>query len=216
MKKIGLLSLALVLALGALGAAYAPWTDQVEIKQVVQTGSLEVGVFGVYNYFEEKEVMDVTLEHGGEIKFRKYVPPTPPGSLIPGDDIYPFYESVTISIGNMYPSVWVREDFYIGVGGTVPVHLYPEFEFFGDWELLYECMDIIWKIVLPDGTVYDGSGIPNFEKILTGLQVHPCETIIIWLDKHLLQCGGENQGLEGGFTLTVKAYQYNWDPSPEV
>jgi hypothetical protein len=40
MKKIGLLSLALVLALGALGIGYAAWTDNIFISGTVETGSV--------------------------------------------------------------------------------------------------------------------------------------------------------------------------------
>jgi len=40
MKKIGLLSLALVLALGTLGVGYASWTDQITIDGSVSTGSV--------------------------------------------------------------------------------------------------------------------------------------------------------------------------------
>jgi len=203
-KKIGIISLALVLALGALGVAYAPWTDEVEITQVVHTGSLEVGVFGhAWLEGDEKDVAELKVTHG-DFKFSKYE-----GEL-------DFFESVTVSVGNLYPSVWVNENFYIGVGGTVPVHLYPEIEFFGDWDLLYACMEIEWSIFLPDGTMRSGFGIPDFVEILTGMQVHPCETIVIWLDKHLEQCGGRNQGLKGGFTLTVTGYQYNYDPYPDA
>jgi hypothetical protein len=44
MKKIGLLALALVLALGTLGAAYAHWTDTVYIDGQVCTGEVDVGL----------------------------------------------------------------------------------------------------------------------------------------------------------------------------
>ncbi len=44
MKKIGLLCLALVLALGALGISYATWSDNVTIEQTVKTGEFKVGV----------------------------------------------------------------------------------------------------------------------------------------------------------------------------
>ena len=40
MKKIGLLSLALVLALGSLGVGYAAWTDTIYIDGSVSTGSV--------------------------------------------------------------------------------------------------------------------------------------------------------------------------------
>ena len=42
MKKIGLLSLALVLALGTLGVGYAMWFDTLEIDGTISTGSLEI------------------------------------------------------------------------------------------------------------------------------------------------------------------------------
>jgi len=42
MKKIGLLALAVVLALGALGVGYAMWADTVTIDGTVETGDVEV------------------------------------------------------------------------------------------------------------------------------------------------------------------------------
>jgi hypothetical protein len=44
MRKIGLLALALVLALGALGVGYAHWTDTVFIEGQVCTGEVDVGL----------------------------------------------------------------------------------------------------------------------------------------------------------------------------
>lgn len=42
LKKIGLLALALVLALGSLGVAYAAWTDEVYIQGTVNTGTVDI------------------------------------------------------------------------------------------------------------------------------------------------------------------------------
>jgi len=44
MKKIGLLCLALVLALGALGVGYALWWDEVTIEGTVQTGTVSIEI----------------------------------------------------------------------------------------------------------------------------------------------------------------------------
>jgi hypothetical protein len=44
MKKFGLLCLALVLALGAVGVGYAMWTDTIWIDGTVQTGSVSLGI----------------------------------------------------------------------------------------------------------------------------------------------------------------------------
>ena len=206
MKKIGLLSLALVLALGALGAAYAPWTDEVEINQVVHTGSLEIGVWGRVKLEDDwKNVAGADRSFGGEIKFWK-------DFEFPDQEVaVPFYDSVTISIDNLYPCVWVREDFLIGVGGTVPVHLYMDFDFDFD-EGLLECLEFVWKIHHPDGETISGEGLERLGAALKDMQVHPCETIWIELGKHLLQCEGRSQDLNGSFTITVTGYQYNYTP----
>ncbi|MCD6391565.1 MAG: hypothetical protein J7L92_06220, partial [Dehalococcoidia bacterium] len=44
MKKIGLLSLALVLALGTLGVGFAMWQDTVTIEGTVNTGSVDLDI----------------------------------------------------------------------------------------------------------------------------------------------------------------------------
>ena len=59
MKKILLLSLALVMALGTLGVGYAAWTDRVTIGGTVNTGTLDV----VVEYLSYMEVWkDLTTE----------------------------------------------------------------------------------------------------------------------------------------------------------
>jgi len=49
MKKIGLLSLALVLALGTLGVGYAMWSDTLQIEGDVNTGELSVKFASQYD-----------------------------------------------------------------------------------------------------------------------------------------------------------------------
>lgn len=44
MKKIGLLVLALIMALGALGVGYAAWTSAVSVNATVATGNVLVGI----------------------------------------------------------------------------------------------------------------------------------------------------------------------------
>lgn len=44
LKRIGLLALALVIALGAMGVAYAAWTDELYIVSFVATGNLDIDV----------------------------------------------------------------------------------------------------------------------------------------------------------------------------
>ncbi len=44
MKKIGLLVLAMIMALGALGVGYAAWTSSVNVSATVSTGTVQVGI----------------------------------------------------------------------------------------------------------------------------------------------------------------------------
>ena len=208
MRKIGLLSLALVLALGALGAAYAPWMDQVEIKQVVHTGSLEVGVFGeAWLEGDTKGVASITVTHG-DWKFDKVFDDYP----------YPFYESVTVAIDNFYPCVYAHEFFAIGVGGTVPVHLMVDMTV-DDPDGMFDHLTLDWWIyIYRDGEPIDlgsGEGMANgeldvIEGILEEVQLYPCDALVIYLEKHLAQSGP--QDATASFTMDVTAYQYNWTP----
>jgi len=197
-----MISLALVLALGALGVAYAPWTDEVEITQTVETGSLEIGVRGWADLEgDTKDYVDITVTEG-ESKFFKNT-----------DE---FFASVTIDIDNLYPSVWVHETFEIAIGGTVPVYLYPTFSY-DDEDGLFDAdsMTINWRIFDADGEeVADGVGLDALAEALPDHQAYPCEIITIEIDKHLEQHDGENMNLDGSFTITIKAVQYNYDYTP--
>ena len=47
LKRMGLLALALVIALGALGVSYTIWSEDLYINSMVYTGSLDVDISGV-------------------------------------------------------------------------------------------------------------------------------------------------------------------------
>jgi hypothetical protein len=53
MKKIGLLMLVMVIALGALGIGYASWTDQINITGPVGTGSVCVKWYGINPHYDQ-------------------------------------------------------------------------------------------------------------------------------------------------------------------
>jgi len=217
MKKIGLLCLALVLALGTLGVGYAAWTDTVVMEQTVNTGTLEVGIFAVQQHTEEKDICTVDVTHGA-FKFDKEVAPVPVSALFPAG-LYPFYESATIAIGNFYPSFYILEDFVIGVGGTVPVRLKVTPTIL-DPNGVYDNMTISWSIwKISEGVdelLVSGSGVATAQIAaivgrLEGLQLHGCDVIIIYLDKYLEQTAP--QGADASLTLSVEAIQYNKYPN---
>ncbi|MBA7659393.1 hypothetical protein ES703_67371 [subsurface metagenome] len=56
MKRIGLLALALVLALGGLGIGYANWTDEVKIIGTVQTSEVDLEIIYLSNTYVYKNL----------------------------------------------------------------------------------------------------------------------------------------------------------------
>lgn len=102
MKKIGLICLALVLALGALGVGAALWMGVLGIHGDVATGSVDAvwSLEGFYKTGDDKDIstLDVTM-------------------------FDPWF--MEIWIGNAYPSVTYTVDWNIECTGTVPIHFLP-------------------------------------------------------------------------------------------
>jgi hypothetical protein len=232
MKKIGLLALALVLALGAVGVGYAHWLDTVYINQTVETGDVKVGVFGVADKLgDEKNVVGLNVTHAN-LKWPKEIRAVPGGTLtlpapLPGP--YDFYESVTVDITNYYPSVSVREDFYIGNAGSIPVHLWVTLTV-NDPDGVYDHLTISWVkyLIKADGTITaeasgigkatvggspDGAELGAIRDALEGQQLHQCDTVLLWVDKHLQQEAPQNSE-PAKFTLKVEGIQYNYPWGP--
>lgn len=106
MKKIALISLVLVLAMGTLGVGYALWSDTLYIEGEVNTGEVDVGFYcdwGVCSDSEpaEKDVSSIS---------KQIISPT----------------LLQITITNAYPSIDYYAQFCIVTQGTIPVH-------FGNW-----------------------------------------------------------------------------------
>jgi len=64
LKRIGLLAIALVIALGAMGVGYAAWTDSVYVNSTICTGTLDVDVTGVSSTFVYKAPGEPPQEPG--------------------------------------------------------------------------------------------------------------------------------------------------------
>jgi len=94
MKKIGLIVLALVVALGALGVGYAAWSDTLNI-----TATATVGEFDV-DFIDYEVTQHSTL--GGA------------SANIIHDD------AASFSVANAYPGYWATVKYTIKNNGTVP------------------------------------------------------------------------------------------------
>jgi len=115
MKKIGLLCLALVLALGTLGVGYAMWSDEVIIEGTVDTGTLRLGIFHAYveRLEQDKDVATVDLSFAGPILEKEFA----------GFGTKMAYEKLVVALNNTFPCLTVDIAFYLACVGSIPVHI---------------------------------------------------------------------------------------------
>jgi predicted ribosomally synthesized peptide with SipW-like signal peptide len=133
MKKISLICLALILALGSLGVGYAMWSDTVVINGSVETGSVILGVSKIW--------CGEPFGENGLMPFTDDIPPQPtPGYKDVGwvtcgktgaalCQVYYAGAWRTVTEGGQFvihnaypcyaPSVWVD----VANCGTIPVHM---------------------------------------------------------------------------------------------
>jgi hypothetical protein len=239
MKKIGLISMVLVFALGALGVGYAAWWDEIDINQTVETGSVEIGVIGVASGNITKTLEDGTVLVVAPVTVTNETPKLV--KLIEAADVpidalqgtknladtnAQFYQSTTVDIDNWFPSESVREDFIIGYAGSVPVKLQVDISV-TDPDGVYDHTDIIlWKVYHNGVQLAAGGGagqkatvngsweageLGEIVAALEGLQLHECDVVIVYIDKHLQQQAPQGSQ-EATFTIDVDAVQWNLYP----
>ena len=136
MKKTGLLSLALVLALGAIGVGYAAWTDTIYIEGTVETGSLCWKFVGC-TLADDIEFGGKPVNYGGD--YPTVVPDRTCNDGFEVDPVKgPFWaldknvgwgeqlisadgNTLTVTLHNAYPSYFNILAFYVSNCGTIPL-----------------------------------------------------------------------------------------------
>ena len=101
MKKIIILSLALILALAVVGVGYAGWFATLVVNGTVNTGSLDASIVEMGGYDTEpteKNVSGITCE------------------VIDG--------VLIVTVTNAYPSITYTNEFVVTNTGTIPLHIY--------------------------------------------------------------------------------------------
>jgi hypothetical protein len=222
MKKIGLLCLALVLALGTLGVGYAMWSDEVTIEGTVDTASLTIGFQEVAESFEvtEKPGLDGKPKEVGNFTVELN---TQKGTHWDefSQTYKPIYEKIIATIENGYPCYEVHIVFTVANGGTIPAIITGLVLSSG--ELNFEwttpppnspAVGYFWKD-LNGNCVYDPpSGTDPGEKIisvkvvtnLVGLQLEPCDEWKSELDLHIEQAAEQGHTYE--FVANITAEQW--------
>lgn len=213
MKKFGLLCLALVLALGALGIGYAAWTDQITINGTVSTGELSWCI----------EDFSITPKDAGPDWTSNYTcDPATISTIRPAPELKDVgsttavktdCNTLTLTVNNGYPGYYNHIDFWAINDGNIPLK--------------------IWKVVISDGTHnYPFYAFPSakclelgtgaeagYDLVVKwgdswGVQLDPREDVNFSFDFRILQPAPQNAGGVGGpsamtFTITVTAIQ--WD-----
>lgn len=207
MKKIGLLCLALVLALGTIGVGYALWSDSLYIEGTVYTGELdwefECGTVTVSDPCtpptEDKNCNDdFSNIHwaGKNVGCTDVVCVDTDGD---GDT-----DTLQVTLNNVYPCYYVHVGFYLHNNGSIPLKV--ERCIVSGGGVSYE----FTKIPCLADFDLDGDGDLDLNVRLGnnfGAQVHPCESVDMSFDLHVKQ--GSEQGATYTFTIEYEAVQYN-------
>lgn len=202
MKKIGVICLAVLLALGALGLGYAKWFDTLNIQGTVETGELDWEF--VANSFNQK---DIGLDWTGDLltspvltQLDKDVGSTT-GALCDTDDDGDF-DLLTVTIDNAYPCYANDIHFWVHCNGTVPL-IIERVIINGQIEITKDPS----PVALLD---LDGDGADDVEILWgdnIGTQLHFCESVEISFLVHVLQPTPENSTLR--FNVAIEAVQWN-------
>lgn len=224
MRKISLICLALVLALGTLGIGYAHWVDTIYIEGEVTTGSLCIE-FTDCDLLDDIELGGKPVNYGGD--YPTAVPDFTCNNGFayePGAGYYwPLDKNVgwgaqnisadgktlTVTLHNTYPCYFNRLSFYLHNCGTIPLKI---------------------DHVVINGQIYDG-GVPYVQYDFNddgefdfeiqwgnnwGEQLEPCSRspeFSFWM--HVLQPCPQSQLDTLTFTIEIVAVQWNGYPLPQ-
>ena len=220
MKKIGLLSLALVLALGALGVGYAAWTDTITIEGTVNTGSVDINAIKfsgteVWKNLDTDEAVVIYYIWDAD------------GNVIhqsadqPGNGILVAYahaepgtadDTVVFEFDNLFPSINFVADVFLHYEGTVPAKVNLI-----DWEVtsgqdwinpLIDNGDIMGLARIWNPETHE---ILEDEVVEEGYQLHYCDWVWLALIIHLPQ-DNDLMNQSGTATATIEVVQWNEYP----
>jgi hypothetical protein len=214
MKKIGLLCLALVLALGALGVGYAAWIDTITIQGTVNTGSVDINVeyysgTDIYKNLDNEAMVTVhwVKDAAGAIVWSSGTPPTN-GLLVAWAKAEPGAadDTVVVTYNNTFPTSDLVADIIVHYTGSVPAMVTADIDTEDKW--LQDLWDDGWAGAY--GAIVDLSKGFNVVAPIVELpiQMHYCEYAKVWLWLDLPQ-DDTLMNLSGNFTATITAIQWN-------
>ena len=221
MKKIGLICLALVLALGTLGVGYAMWSDTVIISGNVTTGSVDIEieslshtrVYKVVQAYGENSVGDIIFWHGatglaldqGYESGNELLGPIASAiTTIPDPQGAP--QTVQMDFSNIFPTTTenITGDIVMHYVGSIPAHVSltaPSYTIISGANLT-AYMDVEWYSKPNGAGSWTGPVDPET------LQLHYCDRIKLEINFDLPQ-DNDLMSANGTFAGTLTVQQWN-------
>jgi predicted ribosomally synthesized peptide with SipW-like signal peptide len=207
MKKIGLLMLVMVIALGALGIGYASWTDQINVTGTVSTGSVNIDVTGYSGTWVYKVPGDIKNKeiwiHRGNVA----MPFDPPAgsfevahsvALPDGDD------AIKVEFVNIFPDIDFEADATVTSTGSIPVIINVVLTgLTGDFEALEPYITVNYEVI---PSIEKANGIGN--TIIGPVQLHQGDSVHIVMTLKIPE-DSDLMNLSGTFTAKITAIQWN-------
>ena len=228
-KKVGLLFLVMVIALGGIGAAFAHWSSTVTITETITTGSVKIGIrdMGTTDQGTSLDpgwsnVTQQLVRYDKHVATATSVNGTTRCTKTEGPIQYQgqYYASVTETLTSVYPSYAPTITLQITNCGTIPVKLTWETEVTDDPDGLAPYLHIVkWQAKTPAGT-FSGGNATGIADLLDCFQLHACESIELSFTKHIMQslpgtpAVNAPQGATLVLTHTVTGTQWNLAPCP--
>jgi len=224
MKKVGLLVLALVIALGGLGVGYAMWSDTITVTGTVDTAT----VCFQWSSFDDS---DMCLGTEGDRPTATPVPGKDPKWAAPGsNDRYwdknvacteiEYYEDedgkvdpqkLLITVYNAYPGYYADWELHWMNCGTIPIRIQD----FTIEPLNFKiASNTNWQNPEADGEIYI-----NFVDDVIGDQLHPGDESSASFTLLVMQTAEQGMGMNDTepykFLVTMQAVQWNEYQDPD-
>ena len=207
MKKIGLICLAFVLAMGGFGVSYALWSDTLYLDTTVETGTVE------WEYLrppiapgEPPRPPIVTQDDQGDDPpdFIKDVAST--GWLYVDSDGDGDFDTLELTISNAYPGYTNHCAFWVHGKGSVPLHI--ERVYFIVNDIVIETLTANGGVLMDLGAgAIPGDDVYVYWGDSFGTQLHACDYADMSFDITILQPAP--QGATMTFQIEIEAVQYN-------
>ena len=207
MKKIGLLVMVMVLAMGLLGVAFATWSQTLTITEEVNTGTFKVGVRDMGTN-DDGPALGETWPAGGSVGILYPTNSPTDGTLDPGysknvgaahseqgaekfmHEEVQYYHDVTETIVNAYPSYSCNITLQFANGGTVPANGVSLIKTVGtDPNNLAPFVEITGWVIRDDTNAFvaKGTTVAALDTAIQAYQLDPCDIMQLDLVKHILQ-----------------------------